>query len=95
MISQSPEKPLGTVYLLHFDSKYKHAQHYIGWTQNLEQRLIEHASGRGARLIAVIVAAGISFSLVRTWEQVTKGQERKFKKWKKASDLCPVCRSQS
>ena len=28
----------GTVYLLHFERSYRHARHYIGFTQNLEQR---------------------------------------------------------
>jgi hypothetical protein len=29
----------GIVYLLHFHRSYRHARHYIGFTQNLDQRL--------------------------------------------------------
>ena len=38
----------GIVYLLHFERSYRHARHYIGFTQNLEQRLEEHRAGRGS-----------------------------------------------
>jgi len=44
-------KNLGTVYLLHFDAKYKHAQYYIGWADDLSGRLDRHASGRGAEAV--------------------------------------------
>ena len=42
----------GIVYLLHFERSYRHARHYIGFTQNLEQRLAEHRAGRGSPLVA-------------------------------------------
>ena len=41
----------GTVYLIHFDEKLAHAQHYIGWATDLEKREKEHRSGKGARII--------------------------------------------
>lgn len=59
---------MDTVYLLHFVKRYKHAGHYIGSTNSLTKRLAEHQSGRGARLLAVVHAAGISWVLARTWE---------------------------
>ncbi|KKN45087.1 hypothetical protein LCGC14_0686690 [marine sediment metagenome] len=40
------------VYLLHFDEKLKHAQHYCGWTPNgIDQRLTSHLKGTGAKLV--------------------------------------------
>ncbi len=57
----------GTVYLLHFDRPYGHAGHYTGWTTDLTTRLAEHAAGHGARLLAVARAAGIGWTLARTW----------------------------
>ena len=42
---------MGTIYLLHFSTPYRHAKYYIGWTKDLEARLQEHRAGRGARLI--------------------------------------------
>ena len=44
----------GTVYLLHFATPFKHARHYVGYTTDLEQRIEEHRTGRGARLLAVV-----------------------------------------
>ena len=32
------------VYLLHFAAPYKHARHYVGWTQDLRARLAWPAS---------------------------------------------------
>jgi len=59
---------LGVIYMLHFSQPYKHARHYVGWTEDLLDRLDRHASGHGARLIAVITQAGIGFTLVRLCE---------------------------
>lgn len=73
---------VGTIYLLHFERPYRHAKHYLGWTSELDERLIQHQSGRGARLVAVITNAGIGFSVSRTWRG-TRHKERR---------LCPTCR---
>ena len=80
----------GTVYLLHFDSPYKHARHYVGYTKDLSARLEAHASGQGARLLEVITGAGIGFQLARTW-QGTRKDERRIKNRKEAPRLCPLC----
>ena len=82
----------GTVYLLHFDRPYVHARHYTGWTTDLTARLAEHQSGRGARLLAVIVAAGIGWQLARTWPG-TRALERALKRQGGASRHCPICRT--
>jgi predicted GIY-YIG superfamily endonuclease len=58
---------LGTCYLLHFSEPYKHARHYSGTTADLAARLAEHQTGRGSRLLAVAKAAGIAWTLARTW----------------------------
>jgi predicted GIY-YIG superfamily endonuclease len=80
----------GTVYLLHFDRPYRHARHYTGWTSDLDHRLAEHAAGRGARLLAVIHAAGIGWQLARTWPG-TRTAERALKRQGGASRRCPLC----
>jgi predicted GIY-YIG superfamily endonuclease len=82
---------MGTVYLLHFSKPYKHAQHYIGYTDNLDKRLERHRKGNGARLIEVISKVGIEFCVARTWEGDRK-LERKLKNYKKSSQLCPICK---
>lgn len=83
----------GTIYLLHFDQPLAHAKHYIGWTDNLPQRIQDHASGNGARLMQVLRDAGIGFQLVRTWCG-TRTDERRLKRRKGTPRLCPVCRKE-
>jgi hypothetical protein len=82
----------GTVYLIHFNTPYQHAGHYIGWTtkDGLEDRLKEHESGRGARLLQVITAAGIGFMLARTWTG-DKKLERRLKDGWHGARVCPIC----
>jgi hypothetical protein len=81
----------GTVYLLHFDRPYKHAKHYLGWTPgDLAARLALHGTGQGARLLAVVHAAGIGWQLARTWPGGRR-RERQLKIQGGASRCCPLC----
>lgn len=80
----------GIVYLLHFSEPYRHARHYTGWTQQLEERMAEHQSGRGARLVQVVTNAGITFELARTWSG-TRDLERQIKRHGGAARHCPIC----
>ena len=87
------QRPTGTVYLLHFDEPYRHAKHYIGFTEDLDRRLVEHQTGAGARLIEVIINAGRSFTLARTWPG-DRTLERRLHRRKASPRLCPLCRQQ-
>ncbi len=82
-----------SVYLIHFDQPYKHARHYLGYASDVSARLQLHASGQGARLMQVIVEAGITWRLARTWSG-GRDFERKLKSRKKASELCPFCKEE-
>lgn len=82
----------GVVYLLHFIDAYRHARHYLGWTDNLPGRLADHVAGRGARLTAVVLDAGIGLMLARTWPGETRGDERR-RKGRGLTPFCPVCRA--
>jgi predicted GIY-YIG superfamily endonuclease len=82
--------PPGIIYMLHFSQPYKHARHYVGWTQDLLDRLDTHAKGHGARLVAVITHAGIGFTLVRICEG-TRRTERAIKNAGGAVRYCPAC----
>ncbi len=84
----------GTVYLLHFSQKYHHAGHYLGFAENLENRIEEHRDGRGARLTQVIKNADIEFECVRTWDKKTRSFERQLKNRHDARSLCPTCRAE-
>ena len=82
----------GTVYLLHFDRKFHHAQHYIGWTEkSIAERLLTHQSGYGAKIVKAALAAGITICVVRAWKG-TRELERRLKNQKKSRCLCPLCK---
>lgn len=82
-------KPQETVYLLHFSTAYKHAKHYLGYTKDLDARLAKHQAGTGARLIDVILNAGLRFTLVRTFSG-GRALERQLK-GHSSTRLCPIC----
>ncbi len=82
------------VYLIHFEKKYQHAQHYIGWVMNktfFGRRIAYHRSGSGAHLMAAVSQAGIEWKVVRTWKDGTHDFERRLHSDKKSSRLCPIC----
>lgn len=82
----------GTIYLIHFERPFKHARHYIGWTEgDVDAREIRHLEGRGSPLLRAVDEASIAFSVVRTWKG-TRKLERQLKNRKKASKLCPECK---
>lgn len=78
------------VYLIHFDTPYKHARHYLGSAANLNARLDDHRRGTGARLMAVIKDAGITWRLARTWSGGRR-VERRLKTLGSAVRICPIC----
>ena len=43
---------MGLIYLLHFQRSYRHARHYLGYTDDLAARLVAHRAGRGSPLVA-------------------------------------------
>jgi len=82
------------VYLLHLVPAYRHARHYLGFAEGsrfLPRRLREHATGRGANLTRVALAAGCGFELVRLWPG-TRDDERRLKNQRAVPRLlCPAC----
>ena len=85
-----------TIYLIHLDRPIYHAQHYIGFTANLPDRVRTHKSGRGAKLLKHANELGIDYKVVRTWKggqwvSDARRLERKLKNLKNAKRLCPVC----
>jgi hypothetical protein len=89
---------VGVIYLLHFDrpigdlaNPRGYACHYTGWTLDLPARLVDHAAGRGARLMQVVGELGIGWQLARIWTG-TRARERSLKQSGGAARRCPVCR---
>lgn len=84
----------GSIYLIHFDRRYRHAGHYIGWTKEKfpRKRIEKHRDGRGANLMRVLKEHGIGWRVARVWMRATRSDERRLKNWNGAAKLCPVCR---
>jgi predicted GIY-YIG superfamily endonuclease len=82
------------VYLIHFEKKFKHAQHYIGFAVSesaFKRRMKKHRSGLGANLLKHVNEAGINWEVVRTWPDGDRNFERRLKNMKKSQDYCPEC----
>lgn len=82
------------VYLIHFNRPLKHARHYVGYAKDrrtFDQRITDHLCGVGARLLAVLLEAGIEWRVVRTWPDGDRAFERRLKSWSGSAQFCPVC----
>jgi predicted GIY-YIG superfamily endonuclease len=79
------------VYIVHLDSKLAHAQHYIGYAEDVYRRIGEHKKGQGARMLQVCVERGISFQLARVFPKRNRGFERRLKNRRNSRVLCPIC----
>lgn len=71
------------------------ARHYLGYADNLEERLKRHANGTGARMLAVARERGIGWQVARVWPDAGKDVERRLKRRKEAPRLCPLCRARN
>ncbi len=89
---------VAAVYLLHFAEAYprgRRPRHYLGSAVDVAERLEQHRRGEGARLLAVIAAAGISFEVARTWPARpgdVRRLERRLKRQRAPGRFCPLCR---
>ena len=82
------------IYLIHFQTNFKHARHYVGFVEQesgLEERLKKHRGGTGAKLMRAVSNAGIDFLVARVWPNGDRNAERKIKNRKETPTLCPVC----
>lgn len=87
-----------TVYLIHFSeplgSDRHHAQHYIGFANDVDGRLYYHRKGSGSAITRAAKKRGLDLQVVRTWEG-GKDLERKLKARHEAPRLCPLCQAQA
>lgn len=90
-IALQPGSIPGTCYLICFNRPYRHARHYLGWSEEPVAREAAHAAGQGARLMAVVAAAGISWQVTRTWPDSDRYFERLLKIRRRSTRLCPRC----
>lgn len=84
----------GVIYLLHFDRKFHHSQHYLGWAKGVDAaaRMRTHILGkRGAKIVKGAIDAGIGFDLALLIPDATRDFERWLKNQKMANRFCPMC----
>lgn len=81
----------GYVYLVHLERPVAHAQHYTGWTRDVEMRMGYHMRGAGGRLLAAAAARGIKAAVVWVW-QGDRAFERTLHDNSHNKRRCPVCR---
>lgn len=100
-IVRTAGEPQPGVYLLHFVPRYKHAQHYMGYADDIPRRVYEHEFGQSAaRLTTAAAAAGVRMFLARTWPGGDRTLERKLKGGMNAkrtgslARLCPFCKGE-
>lgn len=83
------------VYLIHFESPFHHARHYVGCTRyTIETRMRKHRNGTGAKLLRAVSAAGIRWRVVRVWEGGDWELEKRLKARHRLADFCPVCQKE-
>lgn len=82
---------IGSVYLVHFDKRCNGAQHYLGFSTNVESRLKAHRTGRGSPLLRAVTRKRIPWRVVRTWKRKDGYFEQMLKRRYALKDLCPAC----
>lgn len=86
-----------SIYLLHFDRPFGHARHYLGFadgdTVNLERRMKQHGTARGAKLMVAVKKAGITWQTARIWPDGTRTEERRLKNCGGSARQCPICKA--
>lgn len=85
------------VYLIHFDKPIGNpdnpraqAQHYLGWANDVLERLDQHKQGSSARIMRYVYQNNIGLSIVRLWEGSAYIESR-LKLLHDNKSLCPVC----
>lgn len=88
-------KPIGFVYILHFDRPLKHAKHYTGFAHSLKHllaRLHQHEEGKSSvKIMDALKRAGIGFEVANAM-QATRSDERRLKREKHIDRHCPICK---
>lgn len=83
----------GYIYLLHYKDKMSHAQHYVGWTNDIENRIFEHIEGKQdkCKLTYEFAKRNIPFVISKLWYG-TRNDERAIKKHKSQPKHCTCCK---
>lgn len=84
----------GSVYLLclsgYLGSDRHKARHYLGWTNDLDQRIRDHRNGKGSKFTQAACQRGLTIRLVEVW-QGTRRLEKALKRRHNLKHFCPIC----
>lgn len=82
------------LYLLHFAPGYRHARHYLGYSDDVARRFREHvtSSPKSSPLVRAALGAGSVVVLARVWPGGDRKLERRLKKHNGLGAHCPLCR---
>lgn len=79
-------------YLLHFHEPIHHASHYIGATDDVIGRIVQHCLGRGANITKVARERGVKFAVGGLWTSDDPFElEQWMKKQKRGPEFCCFC----
>jgi predicted GIY-YIG superfamily endonuclease/GNAT superfamily N-acetyltransferase len=82
------------IYLLHYQTALHHSQHYLGISDDPEQRIATHARGEGSSFTAEMARLGINFSvgmLAQCSVAKSRQYERTLKQSKNLHRYCDFC----
>ena len=79
------------LYLLHFAPRYRHAGHYLGYTEDVPERFALHLRGRGSPLVKAAVQSGCQIMLVRIWDEDGNAEQEIKRVVGSRARLCPLC----
>lgn len=79
-------------YLIHFDRPVggSKAQHYLGFSTDLQRRIAQHRASEGSAITARANALGIGWRVVRVWRDADLDAEQALKAML-PKNLCPYC----
>lgn len=83
------------LYLLHFEPRYQHAGHYLGWAKDVDRRVHEHLSGsaKASPLVRAALAAGCTVTLAATMPGDRTEERRLKNRGGLGRSCCPTCRT--
>jgi len=88
------------IYILHFEKRIGNplnpkatAGHYAGATHDLQNRLLQHRTGFGAKIMKAVVERGIAWTVATTFPG-GYDEEKILKLQKNTPRYCPICREQ-
>lgn len=84
---------MAAVYVLHLHPPFKHARHYIGFTdgEDVAERLREHERGAGSAMLRAACRAGVQLEIAHVFVGGDRHFERRLKNRRDVCSWCRIC----